>query len=216
MYGLPVHAEQPQPVESGTLVRKTAPRLVRDGFGPLACFLIGWKLVGLTFGICVAAAFGLSIYVLERRAGRPAALVRVSLVLVAIRAVVGLSAGSARVYLGQEIGIDVLLASAVLGSLAAGRPLTGWIADDVYPFTPEMRSSDTYRQVMRTVTLVWGCYFLARASVRLIALLTLSTDQYALVIALSDAPFLVVLLAWSVQFTLGRFRRDEQWAALIR
>ncbi|HEY0515525.1 MAG TPA: hypothetical protein VGD00_00270, partial [Solirubrobacteraceae bacterium] len=163
-----------------------------------------------------AAAFGIAIYVLERRAGRPAALVRVALVLVAIRAVVGLSAGSAKVYLGQEIGIDVLLTCAVLGSLAAGRPLTAWIADDVYPFTAEMRRSETYRQVMRTVTLVWGCYFLTRAAVRLLALLTLSTNQYALVIALSDAPFLVVLLAWSIQFTLGRFRRDEQWAALIQ
>jgi hypothetical protein len=207
--------EAVEPVESGAIIRQAAPRLVRDGFGPLAAFFLGWKLVGLSAGIALAVLLGVSVFVHERRPGRSAALVRVALVLVGIRAVVGLSAGSASVYLAQEIGIDILLASTVLGSLAAGRPLTAWIATDVYPFTPEMRESDTYRQVMRTVTLVWGAYFLTRAAVRLAALLTLSTDQYALVIALSDAPFLIVLLAWSVQYTVAQFRRSEQWGALI-
>jgi len=40
-----------------------------------------------------------------------------------------------------------------------------------------MRDSDTFSHVMRTVTLVWGAYFLARAAIRLAALLTLSTDR---------------------------------------
>ena len=59
---------------------------------------------------------------------------------------------------------------------------------------------------MRTITLVWGAYFLARALVRLTALLTLSTNNFALVIALSDAPFLIAILAWSVHHTVGAFR----------
>jgi hypothetical protein len=68
---------------------------------------------------------------------------------------------------------------------------------------------------MRTITLVWGGYFLTRAAVRLIALLTLSTDHYVLVVALSDAPFLVLLLAWSVYYSFSEFRRSEQWGALL-
>ncbi len=68
---------------------------------------------------------------------------------------------------------------------------------------------------MRTVTLVWGFYFLARASVRLVALLSLSTDNYVLVIALTDVPFLIGLLAWSVHYTTATFRRSEQWSALF-
>ena len=67
---------------------------------------------------------------------------------------------------------------------------------------------------MRAVTSVWGAYFLVRGLVRLAALLTFSTDHYALVIALSDAPFLIVLLAWSVYYTGTAFRSSAQWGAL--
>jgi hypothetical protein len=203
----------PAAVEPGAIIRASAPRLVRDGFGPLATFFAGWKLIGLTAGIALAVAFGLAVFLHERRQGRPAALVRVALAVVCLRAVVGLSSGSATVYLAQEIAIDLLLATAVLGTLAAGRPLTAWVASDVYPFTPEMRRSDTFGAVMRRVTLVWGCYFLLRAAVRAVALATLGTDSYVLVVALSDAPFLIALLAWSVHHTVAAFRADPQWRA---
>jgi hypothetical protein len=202
-------------IKPGAIVRRAAPRLVRDGFGPLATFFIGWKLLGLTAGIALAVVFGVSIFVHERRQGRPAALVRVALALVCLRAVVGVSSGSASVYLAQEIGIDLLLGLGILALLAAGRPISSWIAADVFPFTTEMRDSDTFRQVMRSITTVWGTYFLVRAGVRLTALLTLSTNRYVLVIALSDAPFLIALLAWSVYYTVNSFRRSEQWGALL-
>jgi hypothetical protein len=198
-----------------TVIRRAGPRLVRDGLGPLATFFVGWKLFGLTWGIVLAVAFGVSVFLHERRQGRPAALVRVSLAVVCLRAFVGLTSGSATVYLAQEIGIDLLLAAGFLGSLAAHKPVTAWIAGDVFPFTDEMRESDTFREVMRTVTAVWGVYFIIRAAVRFAALLTLSTDQYVLVIALSDAPFLIALLAWSVYWTFAAFRRSEQWGALL-
>jgi uncharacterized membrane protein len=204
-----------EPIVAGRIIRRAGPRLVRDGFGPLATFFLGWKLIGLTTGIALAVAFGVSVFLHERRQGRPATLVRVALAVVCLRAVVGLSSGSASVYLAQEIGIDVLLASVFLGTLAAGRPITAWIAADVYPFTAEMRDSDTFRDVMRTVTATWGSYFLIRAGIRLIALLSLSTDRYVLVVAVTDAPFLIALLAWSVYYTLGVFRRSDQWRALL-
>jgi hypothetical protein len=217
-------AEQPPPpfdpdaggaIEPGAIVRRAGPRLLRDGFGPLATFFLGWKLIGLTAGIVLAVVFGVGVFLHERRQHRPAALVRVALAVVCLRALVGVSSGSASVYLAQEIGIDLLLGLGVLGSLAVGRPISAWIAADVYPFTAEMRDSDTFRQVMRTVTAVSGSYFLARAAVRLVALLTLSTDRYVLVVALSDAPFLIALLAWSVYYTVAAFRRSEQWGALL-
>ena len=96
---------------------------------------------------------------------------RLALLLVAIRAIVGFTSGSARVYLAQEIAIDVLLGSAVLASLRTRRPFASWFAEDVYPFPEEMRESQTFTQAMRTVTLVWGAYFFARGLVRVAALL---------------------------------------------
>ena len=93
-------ADEPLALETapvGTVVRRAGPRFVRDAFGPLAAFYAGWKLVGLTVGIGLAVLLGLSVFVHERRQGRPAMVVRLALVLVGIRALVGLSSGSARV-----------------------------------------------------------------------------------------------------------------------
>ncbi|TMK39676.1 MAG: hypothetical protein E6G56_10075 [Actinobacteria bacterium] len=203
------------PLGVAAVVRRAGPRLVRDGFGPLATFFVAWKLVGLVAGIGAATLFGLVVFVHERRAGRPAMVVRLALVLVTIRAIVGLTSQNATVYLGQEVAIDTLLGSAVLASLATRRPFASLFALEVYPFTPDMLGSQTFRGAMRRITVVWGAYFLARAVVRLAALLTLPTDRYLLVAALSDAPFLVALLAWSVFHTLHAFRRSQRWGHLL-
>jgi len=205
----------PASIDVGAVVRRSGPRMVRDGFGPLAVFFAGWKLIGLGAGIGMAAVFGMAVFAHAKRHGHPAMLVRVALLLVAIRAVVGLSSGSASVYLAQEIGIDTLLAVTLLASLRASRPFAALLAGDFYPFTEDMRRSETFRSAMITITAVWGGYFLLRALVRLIALLTLSTNRYVLVVALSDAPFLIALLAWSAYYTSAAFRRSPRWGPLI-
>jgi intracellular septation protein A len=205
----------PGTIGVGSAVRRSGPRLVRDGFGPLVIFFVGWKLGGLGVGIAAAAAFGLAVYVHERRQGRPATIVRLALVLVAIRATVGLVSGSGRAYLATEIGIDALLATTVLTSLATRRPFASWFAADIYPFPGEVLESRTYREVMRRITLVWGFYFLLRGAARLAALLSLSTDRYALAVAVTDAPFLIGLLAWSVYYSTNTFRHSEDVGPLI-
>jgi hypothetical protein len=212
---MPGESFPPESIAIGGVLRRAGPRLVRDAFGPLAIFFTGWKLIGLTAGICMAMLFGASVFVHERRQGRPATVVRLALLLVAIRAIVGFTSGSATVYLAQEIGIDTLLSCAVFASLASRRPFASWFAAEIYPFPQEVRQSDTFRQVIRIITTVWAIYFLLRALVRLTALLTLSTDRYVLVIALTDAPFLIALLAWSAYYTAGVFRRSARWAPVI-
>ncbi|MEA2208996.1 MAG: hypothetical protein QOF54_1473 [Solirubrobacteraceae bacterium] len=215
MASTPAPLVLPEPIAVGAVVRRAGPRLVRDAFGPLAVFFAGWKLLSLTAGIAMAVAFGLTVFVHERRQGRPAMVVRLALVLVAIRATVGLTSGSASVYLAQEIGIDALLATAVLASLASERPFASWFAQEIYPLPPEVQASDVFADAMRKITLVWGLYFLARGLVRVAALLTVSTDRFALVVALTDAPFLVAILAWSVYYTSRSLRRSAEWAPLI-
>ena len=85
----------------------------------------------------------------------------------------------------------------------------------MYSFPEQVRESPSYRQVMRKITTVWGVYFLVRALIRLTALLTLGTNSYVLVVALTDAPGLIALLSWSVYYSLGVFRRSDEWGPLI-
>jgi hypothetical protein len=203
------------PLAVGSILRRSAPRIVRDALGPIATFYVGWKLAGLVVGIFCATAFALVMYRRERRHGRPAMVVRVALGLVLLRAVVGLVSGDAKLYLGQDVVIDALLALIVFGSVAIGKPVAEIFAREVYPFPDQVRGSSTYRATFRTVTLAWGSYFLARSSVRLVALILLSVDGYLLVAALSGAPFILALLAWSVLYTTRRFRRSEEWGGAI-
>jgi intracellular septation protein A len=192
----------------GAVLRATGPRVARDGFGPLLAFFVAWKAVGLLAGIAAAVLTAALLFRYERSRGRPGMVVRLALGLVLIRAVVGLISGSASTYLAQEIAIDTLLGSAFLGSLLVRRPLSGYFAAEVYPLTEEMRAHPVYARTQRVITLAWGLYFLVRAGVRLLAFESLSSSGYVLVVALSDVPFLLALLAWSVWYGSRTLRRE--------
>jgi intracellular septation protein A len=204
-----------QPASVRSVVRSAAPRFARDGLGPLACFFAGWKLVDLTAGVAIALAFGVAIYLHERRSGRPGMIVRVALVLVAVRASVGFASGDARTYLAMEVAVDALLGCVVVWSLRTERPFTSWFTEEVFPLPAEVLRSESWRGAMLFTTAVWGAYFFARGFVRLLAWLTLSTNAYVLVAALSDAPFLIGLLAWSVYHATGALRSDPRWSPLL-
>jgi hypothetical protein len=197
------------------ILRQSAPRVLRDALGPIASFFVAWKLVGLVAGIAAATLLAAVIYRHERRAGRPAMVVRVAFALVLIRAVVGLTSGSARVYLGQEAAIDTMLGLTVLAFLMTGRPLASFFAREIYPFPDEVRHSPEFQRTFRIISFVWGAYFLVRAAVRLTAVLTLSVDGYLLVDALSGAPFLLALLAWSVTYAVRTLESQPELTAAL-
>jgi intracellular septation protein A len=196
------------------MLRAGAGRVVRDSFLPLASFYAGWKLVGLVAGIGLATAVALGAWRYERRRQRPGAVARITLGLVFIRATVGLLTGSARLYLAQDIVVDVLLGSAFIGSLALGRPLTAVYAREIYPVPAEIERSETYAAIFRRTTLVWTAYFFTCAAVRLAVLLSASIDVYVLVAAITGAPVILALLAWSVLHSIRSLRRSE-WAPWI-
>ena len=115
-------------------------------------------------------------------------MVRVALGLVLVRATVGLISGDAKVYLGQEVAIDALIGLTVLGSVAVGQPARPAVRARGVSVPRGDPRLGTFVRTFRTVTLVWGIYFLVRSAVRLTALLTLSVDGYLLVDAVSGAP----------------------------
>ena len=191
------------------------PRLLRDALGPLAGFYLGWKLVGLAVGVLLALAIGVVGVLAARREGRPGAFVRLALVLVLARAAVGLIGHSTTLYLAQDAVIDALLGAAFLGSIVVGKPLSAAFAADVYAFPEGTGESDVFRKVFTRVTLVWGVAFLIRGALRLAVLLTGSVDRYVAFAVLVDVLFLVVLLAWSVSYSMRHFRGTPEWEELF-
>jgi intracellular septation protein A len=207
--------ELTQPADARSILRQSGPRFLRDALGPLLAFYAGWKVTGLVVvGVAAATTIALSLFGYERRRGRPGMVARLALGLVFIRAGVGIATGSAKLYLGQDVIIDSLLASAWLGSLALGRPLAEYFVREIYPFPPEVRESATFTATFRRITLVWGVYFLLRAAVRLVVVIVASVDVYVAVAVATEVP-LALLLVWSVVYSLRRFRQSEEWGPAL-
>ena len=178
------------------------PGFLREGFLPLGAFYAGLQLDGLGAGIVASAAASLVVYLFERRAGRNALLVRLSLAFVAVQSIVGIVSNSTTVYLAQPVLIAFAWGVAFLVSAALGRPLAGTLAGAWYPFPRWLRESPEFKRVFGIESLVWGAYFLARSALRLAMLLQGSLEGFLVVVFLTGAPVMLLILAWSIRFSL--------------
>lgn len=174
----------------------------REGVLPLGAFYGGLRLDGLAAGIVASACASLLVYVHERRAGRDALLVRLSLGFVVVQSAIGLLADSTTVYLAQPVLLAAAWGLLFLGSAVAGRPLAGALASAWYPFPHWFRRSEPFRRVFGIVSVVWGLYFLARSALRLAILLQGSLESFLAITFVSGTPAMVLLLAWSVRYSI--------------
>jgi intracellular septation protein A len=178
------------------------PGFLREGLLPLGAFYAGLKLDGLVAGIVAATLASVLIYLYERRAGRDALLVRISLGFVVVQGIVGLAADSTTVYLAQPVLLAAAWGLAFWVSIPFGRPLAGTLAHAWFPFPSWLRESAAFKRVYGVQSLVWGAYFLARSALRLILLLEGSIESFFVVVFLTGTPVMLVLLAWSIRHSL--------------
>ena len=178
------------------------PGFLREGFLPLGAFYAGLRLDGLAAGIVAAAVASVLIYLYERRAGRDALLVRISLGFVVVQSIVGLAANSATVYLAQPVLLAAAWGLAFLISIPLGRPLAGTLACAWYPFPRWLKESADFKRVYGVESVVWGAYFLARSALRLVVLLQGSLESFLLIVFLTGTPVMLLLLAWSIRYAI--------------
>ena len=150
-----VEAGLTKPTFSGILLTGL-PGFLREGFLPLGACYIGLKVSGLGVGIAASVTASVFIYLYERRAGRHALLVRLSLAFVALQAVVGLVSQSAVVYLAQPVLANAVWGIAFLASAAIRRPLAGALACAWYPFPGWFRHTEAFKRVYGVESIVWG------------------------------------------------------------
>jgi hypothetical protein len=185
------------------------PGFLREGFLPVGAFYVGLKLNGLAAGIVASALVSLLIYLYERRAGRDALLVRLSLGFVAVQSAVGLLSHSTTVYLAQPVLIAAAWGLAFLVSVPMGRPLAGALACAWYPFPRWFRETSSFKRVYGIESLVWGGYFLARSALRLAMLLHGSLESFLLVTFLTGTPATILLVLWSIRYSMRRLKHVE-------
>jgi hypothetical protein len=86
----------------------------------------------------------------------------------------------------------------------------------MFPFTPEMRASEEYRQVFGRISLAWGGYLLLHAAALLVVLIWWGVDIFVVVNVATSVPIMTGLLTWSIWYTVANFRRSEKWGWVLR
>ena len=122
------------------------------------------------------------------------------------RRVVGLASHSATVYLAQPVLLNALWGLACFVSIAIRRPLIGVFAGAWYPFPAWFRASDAFRREFSVQSAVWGAFYLARAALRLWALLASGVGGFVVVSVLTGSPLVLVLIGWGVWHARRAFR----------
>jgi intracellular septation protein A len=212
--GLIVEAAGLEPIDARTILRQGGPRLAANAGFPILFFYAGWKLSGLVLGVTLATAVGVGAYLYERHKQRPGMVARLALAFVIIQGAVGLAFGSAKVYLAQPVILNLGLGLVFLITTLRGKPFAGQFAEELYPFPPEVKQSDTFKHAFARVSLAWALYFLVRSIIRLY-MLQGSVDAFVVVNVLTGFPIIAALMSWSVWYISRFFRRSEEWGPAL-
>jgi intracellular septation protein A len=208
--GVVVEAAGLQEIDTRTILRAGGPRFVANAGFPVLFFYAGWKLSGLLLGVILATTVGVGAYLYERHKERPGMVARLALGFVLVQGTIGLAFGSAKVYLAQPVVLNLLLGLVFLVTTLRGRPFAGLFAEELYPFPPEVKESETFRRAFGRVSVVWAVYFLLRSAVRLY-MLKGSVDAFVVVNVVTGFPIIAALMSWSVWFITRFFRRSEEY-----
>jgi uncharacterized protein DUF3159 len=204
----PRGVELPEP-SWGYLASRGVPTFAAEGVLPIVVFYGAWRLWGLTAGIVVATTLSASVVLWQLRRGRDTPLAWITLVFLAVQAAIGIISDNATVYLAQPIVLSAGWGVAYLVSAVIGRPLIGLFAQVWYPFPPEFRAGRAYRHEFGMQSVVWGLFCLARAGLRLAALLGAGVAGFLLVSFATGTPAFFALVAWGLWHARRTFSRSE-------
>jgi len=137
-------------------------------------------------------------------------LIAVGAAFVVIQAVVGLASHSTTVYLAQPVVLSALWGVVFFVSIAIGRPLIGVFASVWYPFPAWFRASEPYRREFGMQSFVWGLVCLARAGLRMWALLDSGVGGFVVVSIVTGTPLLAALVAWGIWHARRTFLRLDE------
>jgi hypothetical protein len=212
-----VRAAHPAVAESGLsdlpeptwrlLLARGLPQFAAEAVAPVLVFYAAWQAAGLAVAIAASSLVSLLLAAVLLRRGRDVGLVLVGAIFVLIQAAVGLASHSATVYLAQPVVLSGLWSVAYFVSAATPRPLVGVFASAWYPFPAWFKASPPFRREFRMQSVVWGVYCLARAALRLYALLRGGVGGFVLVSLVTGTPFLVALVAWGIWHARVAFAR---------
>jgi intracellular septation protein A len=181
-----------------SILGRGLPQFAAEAVLPVLVFYGAWRLAGLGAGIAAATVVSLALAAVLIRRRRDVTLVAVGAAFIVVQAVVGLASHSTTVYLAQPVLLNALWGVACFVSIAIRRPLIGVLAGAWYPFPAWFRASDAFRREFSVQSAVFGVFYVARAALRLWALLASGVGGFVVVSVVTGAPSVLVLIGWGV------------------
>jgi hypothetical protein len=172
----PVH-----PPSLFTILRRVAVSLMIAVVVPATLFYVLLVTLGITVAIVAALGWVYGAIAWRRVARLPVSgLLLIMATVLTIRTVFTLSTGNTFIYFLQPLVSDGAVALLFLASLATTRPVVARVAADFYPMDEQLAALPRVRRLFRRLTLMWGAVCLAKGSVGLWLLLSLSTPNFVL------------------------------------
>jgi intracellular septation protein A len=181
-----------------SILGRGLPQFAAEAVLPVLVFYGAWRVAGLGAGIAAGTVVSLALAAVLVRRGRDVTLVAIGAVVIVIQGLVGLASHSTTVYLAQPVLLNALWGLACFVSIALRRPLVGVLAGAWYPFPAWFRASDAFRREFSLQSAVFGVFYVARAGLRLWALLATGVGGFVAVSVLTGSPLVLVLIAWGV------------------
>jgi uncharacterized membrane protein len=141
----------------------------------LVLFNVGAAMiVGLTWMVCAISW--------RRATGRPVSgLLVLTVAIMTVKTSIAFATGNTFIYFVQPVFVDATVATVFLGSLLSARPVVARLAPDFYPMDVGIAERPRIRRLFRHLTLMWGLVILAKGSITLWLLVSLSTVDFVLI-----------------------------------
>ncbi|WP_433432805.1 VC0807 family protein [Nonomuraea sp. CA-141351] len=193
--------------------------LIPDVLLPIAVYYLCRRLgvedeLALLLGAAAALIRVLLVAIVSRRFNGLATLVCAGF---AIGVLLTLLTGDPRFLLAKESVLSGLLGLLLLGSCLTGKPLMYTLmrrltADDpakLAEWEQRWQSAPQFRQVFRTLTLVWGFGLLAESIIRIPLVYSLPLDVMAGLSTVLQLASFALLIGWSLLYRQRRMSRAE-------
>ncbi|MBA2953718.1 hypothetical protein GON03_05270 [Nocardioides sp. MAH-18] len=170
---------------------------------PAVLFATTLVVVSLTAAVVVALAWMTSTMCWRKATRRPVSgLLVLALGIMTVKTAFMLATGNAFIYFLQPVVVDLVVATVFLGSLWSAVPVVARLAPDFYPVDASLAARPGVRSLFRGLTLFWGIVILAKGSLTLGLLMSLSTVDFVLIkgsaILTLTLLAIVTTVAWSV------------------
>ena len=154
-----------------SILGRGLPQFAAEAVLPVLVFYSVWRVAGLGVGIAAGTAVSLALAAVLVRKGRDVTLVAIGAAVIVIQGIVGLASHSATVYLAQPVLLNALWGLACFVSIALAPAADRRARRSVVPVSGRFRASDAFRREFSLQSAVFGVFYVARAGLRLWALL---------------------------------------------